>query len=122
MAMASVLLCGILSDTLVLKSATTTDLDKETAEYLASITDLSIEELGHDIMASASEAARLPAEAMVRVDRKEYESEGKKLSVSQIELMSTLQIMDRAGNSHRIWPPAGRDRQLSGGPHGYGHK
>ncbi len=97
MAMASVLLCGILSDTLVLKSATTTDLDKETAEYLASITDLSIEELGHDIMASASEAARLPAEAMVRVDRKEYESEGKKLSVSQIELMSTLQIMDRAG-------------------------
>lgn len=95
-AMASVLLCGILSDTLVLKSATTTDMDKETTEYLANITDLSIEDLGHDIMASASEAARLPADTMVRVDRKEYESEGKKFSVSQIELMSTVQIMDRA--------------------------
>ncbi len=94
--MASVLLCGILSDTLVLKSATATDMDRETAEYLANITDLSIENLGHDIMASASEAARLPVDKMVRVDRKEYESEGKKLSVSQIELTSTVEIMERA--------------------------
>jgi manganese-dependent inorganic pyrophosphatase len=48
-------------------------------------------------MASASEAARLPADKMVRVDRKEYESMGKKLSVSQIELTSTIEIMERSG-------------------------
>ncbi|MCE1205881.1 MAG: putative manganese-dependent inorganic diphosphatase [Spirochaetia bacterium] len=95
-AMASILLCGILSDTLVLKSATTTDVDRDIAEYLASITDLSIAELGQDIMASASEAARLPIDKMVRVDRKEYESSGKKLSVSQIELTSSSEIMERA--------------------------
>lgn len=95
-AMASILLCGILSDTLVLKSATTTDVDRDIAEYLASITDLNIAELGQDIMASASEAARLPIEKMVRVDRKEYESSGKKLSVSQIELTSSSEIMERA--------------------------
>lgn len=95
-AYASILLCGILSDTLVLRSATTTDVDREMAEYLANITDLSIEALGHDIMTSASEAARLPVEKMVRVDRKEYEESGKKLSVSQIELTSTVEILDRA--------------------------
>lgn len=95
-AMASILLCGILSDTLVLKSATTTDVDRDVAEYLASITDLSITELGQDIMASASEAARLPIEKMVRVDRKEYDSSKKKLSVSQIELTSSSEIMERA--------------------------
>ena len=94
--LASILLCGILSDTLVLKSATTTDVDRDTAEYLASITDLSIEEVGLDIMTSASEAARLPVEKMVRVDRKEYVSSGKKLSVSQIELTSTAEIMERS--------------------------
>ena len=93
--LASILLCGILSDTLVLKSATATEVDRDMAEYLASITDLSIEEIGRDIMTSASEAARLPADKMVRVDRKEYESSGKKLSVSQIELTSTVEIMDR---------------------------
>ena len=95
--LASILLCGILSDTLVLKSATTTEIDRDMAEYLASITDLSIEEIGRDIMKSASEAARLPAEKMVRVDRKEYEASGKKLSVSQIELTSSVEIMERAG-------------------------
>jgi manganese-dependent inorganic pyrophosphatase len=94
--LASILLCGILSDTLVLKSATTTDVDRDMAEYLASITDLSIEEVGLDIMTSASEAARLPVDKMVRVDRKEYVSSGKKLSVSQIELTSTAEIMERS--------------------------
>ncbi|HCO48318.1 MAG TPA: hypothetical protein DIT55_02320 [Spirochaetaceae bacterium] len=66
------------------------------AEYLANITDLSIEEVGLDIMTSASEAARLPVDKMVRVDRKEYVSSGKKLSVSQIELTSTAEIMERS--------------------------
>lgn len=94
--LASILLCGILSDTLVLKSATTTDVDRDMAEYLANITDLSIEEVGLDIMTSASEAARLPVDKMVRVDRKEYVSSGKKLSVSQIELTSTAEIMERS--------------------------
>lgn len=94
--MASILLCGILSDTLVLRSATATEVDRDVADYLASITDLDIEEVGRDIMTSASEAIRLPIDKMVRVDRKEYESAGKRLSVSQIELTSTSEIMDRA--------------------------
>lgn len=94
--LASILLCGVLSDTLVLNSSTTTDLDREIAEYLSGITDLGIEETGRDIMSSASEAARLPVDKMVRVDRKEYEMYGKKLSVSQIELTSMDEIMQRA--------------------------
>ena len=94
--LASILLCGILSDTLILKSATATEVDSDMADYLANITDLSIDAIGRDIMASASEAARLPADKMVRVDRKEYESSGKKLSVSQIELTSTVEIMERS--------------------------
>ncbi len=94
--MASILLCGILSDTLILRSATATEVDRDVADYLASITDLDIEEVGRDIMTSASEAIRLPIDKMVRVDRKEYDSAGKRLSVSQIELTSTSEIMDRA--------------------------
>lgn len=92
---ASILLCGILSDTLVLRSATVTDVDRETAEYLAGITDLDIETLGADIMRPASEAARLPVDRMVRTDRKEYEEYGVRISVSQIELTSTEEILGR---------------------------
>ena len=37
---ASILLAGILADTLILQSATTTDTDRDVAEYLSNITGL----------------------------------------------------------------------------------
>jgi manganese-dependent inorganic pyrophosphatase len=92
---ASILLCGILSDTIVLRSATTTEIDRDEAEYLASISDLEIGELGGAIMQSASRAASRPAEEIVRVDLKEYETQGAKLSVSQIEVSDTALVMEK---------------------------
>ncbi|MEN6474500.1 MAG: putative manganese-dependent inorganic diphosphatase [Syntrophaceae bacterium] len=93
---ASILLCGILSDTLVLKSVTTTEADREAAEYLSNITDLEIEALGKDIMASASAAMRLPAQEMIKLDLKEYEASGEKISVSQIEVTCHDELLERA--------------------------
>ncbi|MDR1256939.1 MAG: putative manganese-dependent inorganic diphosphatase, partial [Spirochaetaceae bacterium] len=51
---ASILLAGILADTLVLKSTTVTDEDRDTAEYLSNITNLDIDALGHDIIAAGN--------------------------------------------------------------------
>ena len=84
-ATASILLCGILADTLVLQSATTTDVDREAAEYLSSITALEIETLGRDLMGAASRINTRPAEELVRMDMKEYEEEGIAFTVSQVE-------------------------------------
>ncbi len=92
---ASILLCGILSDTLVLRSATTTEVDREMAEYLANVCDLEVEALGKDIMGSASEVASRPAAEIIRLDLKEYESAGRLLSVSQVEVSDTAEIMER---------------------------
>jgi len=92
---ASILLCGILSDTLTLKSVTTTEIDREAAEYLSNITDLDIEALGRDIMGSASAATRLPAEEMIKLDLKEYEASGEKITVSQIEVTCHDELMER---------------------------
>ena len=97
-AIASILLCGVLSDTLSLKSATTTEVDRETAEYLANITDLELEELGRDLQSSASMAARMPPGEMIRVDQKEYTTAGKRISASQIEVTSTDEVLARAGD------------------------
>ncbi|MBQ0040033.1 MAG: putative manganese-dependent inorganic diphosphatase [Treponema sp.] len=92
---ASILLCGILSDTLVLQSATTTDYDVDTAEYLSSITDLEIKTLGNDIIKSGSHIGGRTAEEVIHQDMKEY-TEGKyKYSVSQIEVDSTVEIIER---------------------------
>ncbi len=94
---ASLLLCGILSDTLILQSATTTAYDVSTAEYLSSITGLDIKELGNDIIKSGSHIGGRSAQEVINQDKKDYnEADGKiKYTVSQIEVDNTSEIMDR---------------------------
>ena len=91
---APLLLCGILSDTLILQSATTTDVDREIAEYLSSISDLDIKTLGNEILLAGSNiSGREPGE-IVRQDLKEY-TEGKVVyTVSQIEVGSTKEVLE----------------------------
>jgi manganese-dependent inorganic pyrophosphatase len=65
------------------------------AEYLSNITDLDIQKLGRDIMDSASViSSKGPAE-IVRLDMKEYSSVGKRFSVSQVEVTSPGEIMEK---------------------------
>jgi len=92
---ASLLLCGILSDTLILQSATTTELDREIAEYLSNITDLDIKTLGNEILIAGSNIGSRSAGDLVRQDLKEYK-EGKVVyTVSQIEVGSTKEVLER---------------------------
>jgi len=93
---ASLLLAGILSDTLILKSSTVTEADQEAAEYLANIADLEIVEFGRDIMSSASLVGKKPVAEIVRLDMKEYSAAGKSFTVSQVEVHSPQEILERA--------------------------
>ena len=94
--LASLLLAGILSDTLILKSATVTDTDREAAEYLSNISDLDIDEFGRDIMSSASLVSRKPVDEIVRLDMKEYSAVGLSFTVSQVEVHSPAEILERS--------------------------
>ena len=92
---ASLLLCGILSDTLILQSATVTDTDRDMAEYLSSITDLDIKELGNEILMAGSKVGGRPASEIIHQDMKEY-TEGKlTYTASQIEVGNPQEILDR---------------------------
>jgi manganese-dependent inorganic pyrophosphatase len=82
---ASILLCGILADTLSLNSATTTDTDRETADYLSAITGLDIEQLGKEIQTAANQVNALSADKIVSMDLKEYSEQGVTYAVSQVE-------------------------------------
>ncbi|MDR1627049.1 MAG: putative manganese-dependent inorganic diphosphatase [Spirochaetia bacterium] len=82
---ASILLCGILADTLGLKSATTTDVDREAAEYLAEVTGLTIQTLNQELQASASTVGSRSAEELLALDMKDYHEKEVAFSVSQIE-------------------------------------
>ncbi|MCL2155370.1 MAG: putative manganese-dependent inorganic diphosphatase [Leptospirales bacterium] len=92
---ASILLSGILSDTLVLRSATVTEEDKEMAEILSGITGLDIMSLGSDIMYASSAVAKKPASDIINMDMKKYNYGDRTYSVSQIEVTSFNEIQKR---------------------------
>ncbi len=93
--MASLLLCGIIADTLVLQSATTTLADREMAEYLANITNNDIEQLGREIISAASKISGRTAAELIGQDMKEYTERGAVFTVSQIEVEDANEVLDR---------------------------
>jgi len=95
---ASILLGGILSDTLILRSATTTDIDRDTAEFLSQITDLSIEDFGREIVTASSLISRKPVDEIIDMDMKKYNEGAHSFTVSQVEVNDPDEIMERAGN------------------------
>jgi manganese-dependent inorganic pyrophosphatase len=94
---ASILLCGILADTLALQSATATEIDMETADYLSSITGLDIKQLGQELQAAANQINSLSAEELISLDMKEYTEQGLSFSVSQIETDNPSALVERRG-------------------------
>lgn len=92
---ASLLLCGILSDTLILQSTTVTDLDIETAQYLSDITDLDVKTLGNEILLAGSRISGRSADELIHQDMKEYVENKLNYTVSQIEVGNTKEILGR---------------------------
>ena len=92
---AGLLLCGILSDTLVLKSATTTIVDIETAAELAGIAGVNVKSLGEEIIKAGSRISGRTTEEIINQDMKEYKEGKFCFTVSQIEVDGTEEIMRR---------------------------
>jgi len=92
---AALLLAGILSDTVVLRSATTTEEDKETARALAEIAGLRLEEFGEEIMKASSRLEGRNAREILDADLKFYRSGSVRFSVSQVEVISPAVLFRR---------------------------
>ncbi|WP_062328143.1 putative manganese-dependent inorganic diphosphatase [Treponema endosymbiont of Eucomonympha sp.] len=92
---ASILLAGILADTLLLQSSTTTAEDRDTAEYLSNITDLDVQEFGREIIAAANRIGDRSAGEVIKQDMKEYDEAGVTFTVSQIEVDTPAEILSR---------------------------
>jgi len=92
---ASILLCGILADTLVLQSSTTTKQDRAAAEYLSNITNLDIDTLGKELLTAASNISGRTAEELIMQDMKGYTEGDCSFTVSQIEVEDPYEILER---------------------------
>lgn len=82
---AGILLSAVLTDTVLLKSPTTTDLDRDMTDLLARIVGVDALEFGVQVFAARSAAGRPGAQDVVRADLKEYRIGDGVVAVCQFE-------------------------------------
>jgi manganese-dependent inorganic pyrophosphatase len=98
---AGMLLSGILSDTLLFKSPTTTDRDKSSALWLAwhafgvDEAETQLKEYGETLLHKGADLSRRSAQDLVQADFKTFEENDVKFGVSQVEVTNFNAVMDR---------------------------
>ena len=91
---AGIMLCAILSDTVIFKSATCTDQDKEICDWLAGICgETDLQALGIEMFKVKSAVEGTPIRELVFRDYKDFNMSGKGVGVGQLELVD-LSIVD----------------------------
>jgi manganese-dependent inorganic pyrophosphatase len=101
--LAGLLLAGLLADTLLLSSPTTTDRDKESAERLARWATIkgtplegeTVDSYGRQVIQAGSGITSREPDEVVATDFKVYEAGGKDFAISQAEVTDLLQLKEQ---------------------------
>lgn len=93
---AGLLLASILSDTVIFKSATTTEMDKIVADELAKVVGIAdITKFGIEVKSKLSDVSGMSVKDIIMRDYKDYNMSGKKVGVGQIEMIDLSLIEGR---------------------------
>jgi manganese-dependent inorganic pyrophosphatase len=110
-AIATILLAGILSDTLVLKMSTTTDQDREAVAYLSGITGLDPLTFGSELINKGMNLEGIPIEDLIVRDIKDFTLQDRTVSIAQI-MTGSGEFAEKEG--HRIRNALDKHRGLHG--------
>jgi manganese-dependent inorganic pyrophosphatase len=99
---AGVLLAGLLSDTLVLASPTTTDRDRQAADRLGrwafvrngSLAGETVESYGKQVLQAGAGLSTREPDEIVTSDMKMYEAGGFRFAIAQVEVTDLLQLAE----------------------------
>jgi manganese-dependent inorganic pyrophosphatase len=91
--MAGMMAAAIISDTVMFKSPTCTERDRRTAERMARIANVSLEELGRDIFSASM--GNKTASDLLFTDYKEFHIAGHDLAVAQITCVDSPKMLER---------------------------
>ena len=93
---AALLLGAMLTDTVIMKSPTTTDFDRDIIARTAEAVGVDPVEYGMFIFKCRSNPAELPVDKLVNADAKEFElSNGNKVYIGQYETVDLKAVLDR---------------------------
>ena len=91
---AAALLSAVLTDTVILKSPTTTAVDHDVVELLAAGVDVDPQEFGMELFKVRSEARPFEPATVLTTDLKEYDKGGKKIAIVQYESATLDPVFD----------------------------
>ena len=86
---------AIISDTLLLKSPTTTEHDKKALEELGKIANINIEEYGLEMLKAGTDLDDFSAEELINLDAKSLDKNGTKFVIAQVNTVSIDDVVKR---------------------------
>lgn len=92
---AGLMLSAIISDTLLLKSPTTTEKDKKVVTELAKIANIDIEKYGLEMLKAGTDLDRYTEEELIHLDAKKIEKEDIKYVIAQVNTVSIPDVLKR---------------------------
>ncbi len=92
---ATLMASAIISDTLLLKSPTTTEYDRKALTELADIAGININEYGLDMLKAGTDLDDFTEEELVNLDSKKFEKDGVKCVIAQVNTVSIDDVLKR---------------------------
>ncbi|HEM6404312.1 TPA: manganese-dependent inorganic pyrophosphatase [Streptococcus suis] len=92
---AGLLLSGLISDTLLLKSPTTHATDPQVAAELAEIAGVNLEEYGLTLLKAGTNLASKSAEELIDIDAKTFGLNGNDVRVAQVNTVDIAEVLER---------------------------
>jgi len=93
---AGLLLAGLLSDTVLLRSPTATDSDRELSQWLADLAGLDPQDFGGRMFAAGSALAAYGSmEELILADFKEYTQDNRQFGIGQVEVVNFDEFQER---------------------------
>ena len=86
---------AIISDTLLLKSPTTTEHDKKALEKLAKIANINVNEYGLEMLKAGTDLDDFSEEELINIDAKSLDKEGTKFVIAQVNTVSIEDVLKR---------------------------
>ena len=90
---AGLMLSAIISDTLLFKSPTSTEKDREVAEKLAKIAGIDIESYGLEMLKAGTDLSDYTPDELINIDSKEFNTKGVKYQVAQVNTASIEDVL-----------------------------
>ena len=104
---------SIISDTLLLKSPTTTEYDKKALQELGKIANINVEEYGLKMLKAGTDLDDFSAEELINLDAKNLDKDGTKFVIAQVNTVSIEDVLKRQNELEEAMKNAIAEKGLS---------